>query len=117
MEIDRHAENPLFSQAVVHNGTVYLAGQVSAGRADCPAAEQTREILAKIDALLASVGSDRSKLLNVTIWLTRVDDYDAMNAVWTEWLGAAGKPARATVCGVRLAAPHYDVEIAAIAAL
>jgi len=85
--------------------------------ADCPVADQTREILAKIDALLDSVGSDRSKLLNVTIWLTSADDYDAMNLVWSEWLDGIAKPTRATVCGVRLAAPNYQVEIAAIAAL
>lgn len=117
MDIARYGENPLFSQAVVHNGTVYLAGQVSAGRKDCPASEQTREILLKIDALLDSVGSHRGRLLSATIWLTNVDDYQAMNAVWTEWLGSAGKPTRATVCGVQLAAPEYTVEITAIAAL
>lgn len=116
-DITRYDENPLFSQALVHNGTAYLSGQVSAGRADCPVDEQTREVLAKIDALLERLGSHRGNLLSATIWLRNTDDYQAMNAVWIEWFGDTHKPTRATVCGVELAAPVYDVEIAVIAAV
>ena len=116
LDIARHGEAPFFNQVVVHNGTAYLSGQVSDGRADCPAKEQTREILGKIDALLESLGSHRDNLLSATIWLTSPDMYQDMNEVWVEWLGNGPKPTRATVCGVKLAAPQYDVEIAVIAA-
>jgi enamine deaminase RidA (YjgF/YER057c/UK114 family) len=116
-DIVRYGEGALFSQAIVHNGTAYLSGQVSEGNADCSVEQQTREVLAKIDALLDSLGSRRDKILNATIWLRRTEDYAAMNTMWVEWLGDLPKPTRATVCAVELAAPVYDVEIAVIAAV
>jgi enamine deaminase RidA (YjgF/YER057c/UK114 family) len=102
------------SQAVVHNGIVYLAGQVGAPGQD--AASQTREVLAQIDGLLAGVHTDRSRILQATIWLADMADFAAMNAVWEEWIGGANAPARATG-EVKLAAPDYKVEIIVTAAL
>jgi enamine deaminase RidA (YjgF/YER057c/UK114 family) len=99
---------------VVHGNTVYLAGQV----ADDPSqdvAGQTKQILGKIDALLARVGSDKSKLLSATIWLADISTFNQMNGVWDAWVIEGSTPARATV-EAKLAAPNFKVEIGIIAA-
>ncbi|MFP3470927.1 RidA family protein, partial [Micrococcus sp. SIMBA_144] len=94
MTITRIEPGARMSQAVVHNGTVYLAGQVGHG-ADVTA--QTQEALAEVERLLAEVGSDKSKLLSTTIWLADIADFAAMNAVWDAWVDPENPPARA--CG------------------
>ena len=104
------------SQAVVHNGTVYLAGQVALDNAGKPVGEQTREILGRIDALLATVGSSKSMLLSATIWLADISTFAEMNAAWDAWVDPANTPARATV-EAKLAAPQFTVEIGVVAAL
>lgn len=115
MSIQRFHSGPRMSQMVVHNGTVYLAGQV----ADTPTpdvTEQTRQILAQIDALLAEAGTDKSKLLSTTIYLADIATFAAMNAAWEPWVDPANPPARATV-EAKLATPDYLVEIQVIAAV
>lgn len=102
------------SQAVVHGDTIYIAGQV-AGDTTADVTGQTKQILAKIEALLAETGSDKAKLLSANIWLASVASYDAMNKVWDAWVVPGQTPARATV-GAPLAGPQYLVEISAIAA-
>jgi len=113
MSIQRLHSGPRMSQAVVHGGIVYLAGQVASG-VDVPA--QTRAVLAQIDGLLAEAGTDRSRILHATIWLADMADFAAMNGVWEDWIGGANAPARATG-EVRLATPEYKVEIIVTAAL
>ena len=101
------------SAAVVHDGIVYISGQVP----DTPGADvatQTREILAKIDRLLGEAGTDKRRLLNASIWLVDITTFDEMNGVWEAWLPAGQAPARATV-EARIANPGYRVEIAATA--
>lgn len=102
------------SQAVIHNGTIYLAGQVGAP-GEC-AANQTQAILAKIDALLEQSGSDKSHVLSATIWLADMADFEEMNAVWDNWIDREAPPARATGQS-RLARPDYRVEIIVVAAV
>jgi len=102
------------SQAVVHGNTVYLAGQVAAPGESVTV--QTKEVLAKIEKLLAQVGSDKSKILQATIWLSDMADFDDMNRVWDEWVGGQNAPARATG-EAKLATPDYKVEIIAVAAV
>lgn len=114
MIISRIDPGRRFAEAVVHGDTVYLAGHVGSD----PAAgvyEQTRDILAQIDAHLATAGTDKSRLLMVNVWLVDIGTFDDMNAAWDEWVDMANLPARATV-EARLASPDYKVEIAAIAA-
>ncbi len=114
MTIERHKVGARMSQAVAHGQTVYLAGQV----ADTPGADigqQTREVLRKIDELLAAAGTDNSKLLSATIWLADMGHFAEMNAVWDAWVSPGDTPGRACV-EARLAAPHWKVEIAVIAA-
>lgn len=115
MSIQRLHVGPRMSEAAIHNGVVYLAGQV----ADDPSQEvgdQTRQVLAAVDRLLAEAGSDKSQLLQVTIFLADMADFPAMNAVWDAWVVAGQTPARATV-EAKLARPQYKVEIKVIAAV
>lgn len=113
-EIKRHHPGPRMSQAVEHNGVVYLAGQVADDRAaDVPT--QTQQILDKIDRLLALCGSDRSKLLWAQLWVTDMRNFAAMNEVWDAWIDPAHPPVRAGLCSA-LAAPGYQVEIMVMAA-
>ena len=114
MAIERHEVGPIMSQIVVHGDTVYLAGQV-AGDPSADVKGQTQQILDQIDAHLATVGSDKSKVLSANIWLTDISTWADMNEVWSAWVDPANPPARATV-EAKLAAPQYIVEIMVIAA-
>ena len=114
MTIERFKVGARMSQAVAHGATVYLAGQV----ADDPEADveyQTRQILAKIDDLLAEAGTDKSKLLSANVWLSDISTFDQMNKVWDAWVTPVSPPARACVES-KLARPHLKVEIMVIAA-
>jgi enamine deaminase RidA (YjgF/YER057c/UK114 family) len=112
--IQRFDTGPRMSEMVVHNGTIYLAGQI----ADDETADitgQTQQVLAAIDALLARAGSDKSRLLRAQIFLVDLRDFDAMNAVWQSWVVPGHTPARATVQAA-LANPQWKVEIVVTAA-
>ena len=113
MTIKRIDTGPRMSQAVIHNKTVYLAGQVAGG---ATVAIQTREILAAIDALLAEAGTDKSRLLSATIWLTDMATFAEMNSVWQSWVVQGEAPARATVMSAHLASAEFKIEIAVVAA-
>jgi enamine deaminase RidA (YjgF/YER057c/UK114 family) len=113
--IERLEIGPRMSQAVIHNGVVYLAGQVAADAPGAPVKEQTKNILDRIDKLLAAAGTDKTKLLSVTIWLADVRTFEDMNSVWDKWVPAGATPARATV-EAKLVTPAYAVEIGVIAA-
>ena len=112
-DIKRIECGPRMSMAVVHNGIAYLAGQV--GHPGESVADQTREVLAQVDRLLAEVGTDKTRILTAQIWLADIADFDAMNSVWDAWVDPANPPARAT-CEGRLATPDYKVEIIVVAA-
>lgn len=115
MSIERIQPGARMSKAVAHGNTVYLAGQVADKAKGASVADQTREILAIIDDLLKAAGTDKTKMLSVTIWLSDISTFAEMNSVWDTWVPAGATPARATV-EARLAAPDYKVEIAVIAA-
>ena len=116
MSIQRQLTNERMSQIVVHSGTVYLSGQVgddmSAG-----IEQQTRETLANIERLLDLAGTDKNRLLSVTIYLKDIDAHFAgMNSVWDKWLPKGVAPARATVES-KLCEPEILVELSVVAAL
>ena len=115
MSIERKEVGARMSQAVVHGDTVYLAGQVARDAPGAAVAEQTRDTLARIDRLLAEAGTDKSKLLSATIWLSDMRYFEQMNEVWDAWVTPGQTPARACV-EARLASPQYDVEIMVVAA-
>ncbi|WP_299703005.1 RidA family protein [uncultured Tateyamaria sp.] len=113
-DIKRFDTDKRMSQAVVHSQTAYLAGQC--GTAFAPIQTQTREALAKVDHHLAAIGTDKTRLLSVTIWLASISDYDAINEVWDAWVPAGTAPARS--CGeVQIGGEGYDIEIICTAAL
>ncbi|MCS6809656.1 MAG: RidA family protein [Tepidimonas sp.] len=113
--VQRFDVGPRLSEMAIHNGTVYLAGQVP----DDPSQDiegQTRQVLGMIDALLARAGTDKTRLLMVQIFLADMADYDGMNRVWDAWVPAGHTPPRATV-QARLARPEWKIEIVATAAV
>jgi enamine deaminase RidA (YjgF/YER057c/UK114 family) len=115
MTIQRIETGPRMSQAVVNGDTIYLAGVVAKTTAGDSVTKQTQEVLAIIDGHLAKAGSDKSRLLTATIYLTDMKTFAEMNAVWDGWVSAGNTPARATV-EAGLAAPQYSVEIMVTAA-
>lgn len=115
MSIERLHKGPRMSQVVKYGNTIYLAGQVAQDAKGAPVAEQTKNIVERIDALLAEAGSSKSKLLSATIWLTDIATFNEMNGVWDAWVDPENPPTRACVES-KLAAPVYTVEIAVIAA-
>ncbi|MGB0907386.1 MAG: RidA family protein [Maricaulaceae bacterium] len=111
--IQRIHTNVRSSKIVIHNGTVYLTGQVAEG---ATAAEQTQKCLDKIDALLAEAGSDKEHILQTTIWLADISDFAEMNEVWNAWVPEGHAPARA--CGeTKLARDILKVEFIVTAAV
>jgi len=113
--IQRFDVGARMSEMAVHNGTVYLAGQVVADDT-LDVASQTKQVLAAIDALLARAGSDKTKILRAQIFLADIADFAAMNAVWDQWVVPGHTPPRATVQAA-LAKPTWKVEIVVTAAL
>lgn len=113
MTITRIEAGPRMSDIVIHNDTIYLSGQV--GRPGDSVAEQTRDILAEIEALLAKAGGSKQSILQATIWLADMADFAEMNTVWDAWVEGPHAPARATG-EAKLAAPEYRVEIIVVAA-
>jgi enamine deaminase RidA (YjgF/YER057c/UK114 family) len=115
MTIQRFETGPRMSQIVIHGDTIYLAGVVATKAGGESVTRQTQEVLSIIDSHLAKAGSDKSKLLTATIYLTDMKTFPEMNAVWDGWVSAGNTPARATV-EARLAAPQYNIEIMVTAA-
>lgn len=114
-EIERIDQNARRSRALIHNGIVYLSGQVPDDRTQ-DVAGQTRQVLAKIDELLALAGTDKSRILSAQIWLKTMDDFAAMNAVWDAWVTPGQAPTRC--CGkVELNDPACRVEMVVVAAV
>lgn len=109
MSIQRIESGARMSQAVVANGFVFLAGQVAPNPAT-DVEDQTRQVLAEIDRLLAAVGSSKERILTANVYLADINTFAQMNKAWDGWVSATAKPARATL-EARLAAPEYLVEI------
>jgi enamine deaminase RidA (YjgF/YER057c/UK114 family) len=115
MTIERIETGARMSRAVIHGDTVYLAGLTANKTVKEGLAEQTREILSLIDELLAKAGSDKSKLLKATIWLSDIRTVDEMNKVWDAWVPAGHAPARACIEAL-LQGPEKKIEIQVTAA-
>lgn len=105
-----------YSDLVIHGNTAYFSGYVPEVSLGQSVTEQTRDVLAQIEQSLTEIGSDKSKILQATIWLTDMASYAEMNAVWDAWVVPGHTPARACV-QARLADPDYSLEIQVIAAL
>lgn len=115
MTIRYHKSNSRMSELVIHENTVYGAGQV-ADDYYADAKTQTQQILANIESLLADVGSSKEYILSVQIWLSDLSDFDQLNEVWDAWVVEDRQPARACVES-KLANPNWKVEMMFTAAL
>lgn len=112
MTITRIETGQRMSKIVKHNGTVYLCGQVGDGET---VADQTRDCLSRVEALLEQAGTDKTRILQAIVWLADMADFAEMNAVWDAWVPEGHAPARA--CGeARLARDTLRVEIIVTAA-
>lgn len=115
MTIERFDVGSRLSEMAVHNGTVYLAGQVpDDGTQDI--AGQTQQVLAAIDRLLQRAGTDKTKILMAQIFLADLADFEGMNRVWDGWVPAGHAPPRATV-QAKLAKPEWRIEVVVTAAV
>ena len=114
MSLKRLKPGKRMSQGVIRGNAVYLAGQVAEKSAGGPVREQTSEVLAQIDALLAEAGTDKTKIMMATIYLADISTFPEMNAAWDAWVVEGETPARATI-EAKLVAPEYKVEIAVVA--
>jgi len=112
MSITRIETGQRMSKIVKHNGVAWLCGQVGDGET---VADQTRDCLSRVEALLEKAGSDRTRVLQAVIWLADMSDFAEMNAVWDAWVPEGYAPARA--CGeAKLAREALKVEIIVTAA-
>lgn len=112
--LQRHGVAGRYSNAIVHGNTIYISGQVGEGTT---IKEQTLSALEAVDDALCTAGSDKSKIMEVTVWLADINaDYAAMNEVYDQWIIAGSPPCRACV-QAQLYSPSCKVEIRVIASL
>ena len=109
-----------YSQAIVHDGIVYVAGQlpIVPGAPDRQLdgfEEQARQVIDNVAAILAQAGSGLDQVLKATVYIADVSHWPAFNAIYTERFGGH-KPARTVV---PVAGLHYGylVEMDVIATL
>lgn len=114
MEIKRLHVGKRLSEITIHNGTVYLAGQIAENTSQ-DIVGQTREVLGHVDRLLAEAGSDKTRILSTQIYIADMADFPGMNSVWDEWVVPGNTPPRATV-EAKLANPACLVEVVIVAA-
>lgn len=113
MSIQRLHIGKRLSEAAIYSNTIYLAGQVAEDSSQ-DITGQTKQVLAAIDKLLAEAGSDKTKILQLSIFISDMSDFPAMNAVWDEWVVQGATPPRATV-EAKLAKPEWKVEMLVVA--
>ena len=103
------------SDMAVHNGVAYLAGQVADDTTQ-DITGQTGQILAVIDKLLATAGTDKTRILMAQIFVANMKEFDGMNKAWDAWVAEGNAPPRATLAA-RLASADYKVENVVTAAV
>ncbi|CAM3923633.1 MULTISPECIES: RidA family protein [Rahnella] len=113
MTIERIRPEPRMSDIVIHNDTIYYTAVPE--NLEANAKDQTAETLAIIDAALTEAGSDKSKILDATLFLVNKEDFPAMNEAWDAWVSPGNAPVRCTV-QANLMNPKYKIEIKIIAA-
>jgi enamine deaminase RidA (YjgF/YER057c/UK114 family) len=115
VDIRRIGKTERLSRVVVHQHVAYFSGLTADDRQQ-DVIGQTKQILAKADGFLETIGSSRSRLLSATIWLRDIADFDQMNSAWQAWIDRDAPPARATVQAI-LGLPDILVEIQFTAAV
>ncbi|MBI3044231.1 MAG: RidA family protein [Betaproteobacteria bacterium] len=114
MSIERHDISGHLSRVVEHNGTVYVAGTTAEDKS-AGMKQQAEQVLARIDGLLAKCGTNKSKLLSATVYISDMAQKPAMNEAWLAWIDRKNPPTRACVA-VELGSPETLVEIVVTAA-
>jgi enamine deaminase RidA (YjgF/YER057c/UK114 family) len=114
MTIKRHEPSKIYSKVVEANGFVFTAG-ITPEDVKQDIKGQTQQVLKEIDRLLALGGTDKTKVVSATIWVTDIRNREAMNESWTAWNGGQNLPGRACI-EAKLADPRMLVEIAVVAA-
>ncbi len=108
-----------YSQAIAANGFVFVSGQLGLKPGDTAISgaieEQTEQIFANLAAILAEAGTSLDRLVKTTVFLQNLDDFQAMNGVYSQHVGDR-PPARSTVEVAKLPSGAL-VEIEAVAAL
>ena len=102
------------SKIVIHKKTVYLCGQV--GVPDTPLQDQAKEMLSRVDQLLAEAGTDKTRMLSATVYLSDIRYFADFNEIWDGWVPPGTAPARACV-EARMALPGLFCEVSVVAAL
>ena len=100
------------SQGVVVDGMLHTAGQVANDKFEAVEG-QTRQVLEKIEKLMALAGGNKQTLVSVTVYLAAITDFHAMNSVYDAWIDPGHPPVR-TCVEARLANSGIKVEISAI---
>lgn len=114
MSVIRHEPSKIYSKVVEANGFVFTAGIV-ADNISQDIKGQTAQVLGEIDRLLKLAGTDKTKVVSATIWVTDIRSREAMNESWNAWTGGQNLPGRACI-EAKLADPRMLVEIAVVAA-
>jgi enamine deaminase RidA (YjgF/YER057c/UK114 family) len=114
MTIKRHEPSKIYSKVVEANGFVFTAG-VTADDVKQDAKGQTQQILNEIDRLLKLGGTNKTRIVSATIWVSDIRLRDTMNEAWIAWTGGENLPGRACI-EAKLADPRMLVEIAVVAA-
>jgi enamine deaminase RidA (YjgF/YER057c/UK114 family) len=108
---------PVISFATVHAGLVYVCGVTADPNQLGDVRDQTRQVLDRIDRLLARAGTGKSKLLSAQVWLTDMNLFADHNEAWNAWVDPKNPPVRACLHSPALWRPGMLVEIMATAAL
>ncbi len=112
--LQRHTRTPIMHRIVEANGVLYFGGIVAEDKS-ASMRGQTEQILARVGALLSEAGSDKSKVLTATIFITDMGQKDGMNEAWTSWFAPEHLPSRATI-GVADLGPKVLIEVVVTAA-
>jgi enamine deaminase RidA (YjgF/YER057c/UK114 family) len=115
--IQRIDVKPTYSEAVIHNNTVYLSGQVPWINAGKPIQEQATEVFKHIDDRLRDAGSDKEHILSMQVFLKNPEDYSKFNEIFIAWIPTGAAPARNTICGIQFPIANWGLEIVVVAAV
>lgn len=112
-DIEKFDIDNRFTDAIKFNNMVFISGQIGDGDT---IEEQTISALNYVDLALAKAGTNKSRILELTIWMQNIDaDYSKMNIIYDKWFTPGSPPTRACV-EAKLASPKYKIEIRVVAA-
>lgn len=114
-DIQKIDSNETLSEIAIHQGVVYLAGQVPDDDT-LDIVGQSRQVFENIDKALAAAGSDKTRMLSAQVFIKDLADFPAFNNEWQAWVKGTTPPVRATI-QANLVNPNWLVEVMVIAAV